>query len=153
MKSLTYNVIVSVAVILSLTRTCRALAPPMSTTTRTCAANRESFGSSCSGGVTRRAAALSLIGSVLATGVITPGLVFATTDDNDAEAAAAAAAKERMRQRIADSKKNYRKSTDLVQQRKDTTDYSCVSETGSPCPEGLVPRAVQREIIGALEKK
>ena len=155
MKSLTYNVIVSVAVILSLTRTCRALAPPMSTTTRACTpANRESFGSSCSGGVTRRAAALSLISSVLATGVVTPGLVFAATVDNDAEAAVAAAAnKERMRQRIADSKKNYRKSTDLVQQRKDTTDYSCVAETGSPCPEGLVPRAVQREIIGALEKK
>jgi hypothetical protein len=154
MKSLTYNIIVSVAVILSLTRTCRALAPPMSTTTRTCTSDRESFGSSCSGGVTRRAAALSLISSVLATGVITPGLVFAATDDNNNDAeAAAAAAKERMRQRIADSKKNYRKSTDLVQQRKDTTDYSCVSETGSPCPEGLVPRAVQREIIGALEKK
>ena len=155
MKSLTYNVIVSVAVILSLTRTCRALAPPMSTTTRACTpANRESFGSSCSGGVvTRRAAALSLIGSVLATGIVTPGSVFAATVDNDTEAAVAAAAKERMRQRIADSKKNYRKSTDLVQQRKDTTDYSCVAETGSPCPEGLVPRAVQREIIGALEKK
>ena len=144
----------SVAVILSLTRTCRALAPPMSTTTRACTpANRESFGSSCSGGVTRRAAALSLIGSVLATGIVTPGSVFAATVDNDTEAAVAAAAKERMRQRIADSKKNYRKSTDLVQQRKDTTDYSCVAETGSPCPEGLVPRAVQREIIGALEKK
>ena len=155
MKSLTYNVIVSVAVILSLTRTCRALAPPMSTTTRACTpANRESFGSSCSGGVvTRRAAALSLIGSVLATGIVTPGSVFAATVDNDTEAAVAAAAKERMRQRIAESKKNYRKSTDLVQQRKDTTDYSCVAETGSPCPEGLVPRAVQREIIGALEKK
>jgi len=36
--------------------------------------------------------------------------------------------------------------------RKDSTDYSCVAETGSPCPEGLVPRAVQREIVGALEK-
>ena len=149
MKSITYKVIVSVSVILSLMHsTCRALAPPMSTT---CTSNREdSFGSSSGVTVTRRSAALSLIGSVLATGVFTPGLVFAATDDNDA---AAAAAKERMRQKIADSKKNYRKSTDLVQQRKDTTDYSCVSETGSPCPEGLVPRAVQREIIGALEKK
>ena len=57
-----------------------------------------------------------------------------------------------MRQRIADSKNNYRKSSDLVNQRKDTTDYSCVATTGSPCPEGLVPRAVQREIVGALEK-
>mmetsp|Transcript_18974 Transcript_18974/g.39825 ORF Transcript_18974/g.39825 Transcript_18974/m.39825 type:complete len:208 (+) Transcript_18974:180-803(+) len=83
-----------------------------------------------------------------------------TTTTNDDEplsdaaqkVAAAEAAKERMKQRIAASKKNYRKSTDLVMQRKDVTDYSCVSETGSPCPEGLVPRAVQREIVGALDK-
>lgn len=75
------------------------------------------------------------------------------TDTNVAEKEDAdKAAKERLRQRIADSKSNYRKSSDLVKQRKDTTDYSCVSETGSPCPEGLVPRAVQRELVGALEK-
>ena len=77
-------------------------------------------------------------------------------DDDTAEPApepaAAEAAKERMKQRIAESKSNYRKPTDLVKQRKDTTDYSCVSETGSPCPEGLVPRAIQREIVGVLEK-
>ena len=84
-----------------------------------------------------------------------PGLALAAAADEPTAAAekeAAEAAKERMKQRIAESKKNYRKSTDLVKQRKDTTDYSCVSETGSPCPEGLVPRAVQREIVGALEK-
>eukprot|EP00558_Chaetoceros_sp_UNC1202_P012095 CAMPEP_0197235016 /NCGR_PEP_ID=MMETSP1429-20130617/2571_1 /TAXON_ID=49237 /ORGANISM="Chaetoceros sp., Strain UNC1202" /LENGTH=89 /DNA_ID=CAMNT_0042693527 /DNA_START=447 /DNA_END=716 /DNA_ORIENTATION=+ len=72
--------------------------------------------------------------------------------EQQSEAAKAEAAKERMRQRIAQSKTNYRKPTDLVKERKLTTDYSCVSETGSPCPEGLVPRAVQREIVGVLEK-
>jgi hypothetical protein len=85
---------------------------------------------------------------------------MAADDDDDvnlpteqqSEAAKAEAAKERMRQRIAASKTNYRKPTDLVKERKDTTDYSCVLETGSPCPEGLVPRAVQREIVGVLEK-
>lgn len=74
------------------------------------------------------------------------------TVDQLSEAAKAEAAKERMRQRIAESKKNYRKSTDLVKARKENTDYSCVAKTGSPCPEGLVPRAVQRELVGALEK-
>lgn len=86
------------------------------------------------------------------------GLVFAAPravladEPAVSDADAAEAAKERMRQRIAESKKNYRKPTDLVKERKDTTDYSCVSETGSPCPEGLVPRVVQREIVGALDK-
>lgn len=69
------------------------------------------------------------------------------------EAAKKAAAKERMAQRIAESKLNYRKPTDLVIERKENTDYSCVSTTGSPCPEGLVPAAVQREIVGALQKR
>ncbi|KAL7544094.1 hypothetical protein ACHAXR_013544 [Thalassiosira sp. AJA248-18] len=88
-----------------------------------------------------------------------PNLAHASDNSLDSEpaeqlseAAKAEAAKERMRQRIADSKKSYRKPTDLVMTRKDSTDYSCVAETGSPCPEGLVPRAVQREIVGALEK-
>jgi hypothetical protein len=70
---------------------------------------------------------------------------------NDDAAVSAAAAKERMAQRIADSKLKYRKPTDLVKDRKDNTDYSCVAATGSPCPEGLVPRSVQRELVGALE--
>ena len=43
-------------------------------------------------------------------------------------------AKEKMRKRIEESKKNYRKPTDLVEERK-KTDYSCVLETGSPCPD------------------
>ena len=64
---------------------------------------------------------------------------------------AKAAARERMAQRIAESKKNYRKPTDLVKERKDTTDYSCVAQTGSPCPEGLVPREIQKGIVEALD--
>jgi hypothetical protein len=69
------------------------------------------------------------------------------------EAAQKAAAKERMAQRIAESKLKYRKPTDLVIERKENTDYSCVSTTGSPCPEGLVPVEIQRELIGVLQKK
>ena len=64
---------------------------------------------------------------------------------------AKADARERMAQRIAESKKNYRKPTDLVKERKDTTDYSCVAQTGSPCPEGLVPREIQKGIVEALD--
>lgn len=75
-----------------------------------------------------------------------------TTDNIIDEAAAKQAAKERMAQRIADSKLKYRKPTDLVQDRKDNTDYSCVASTGSPCPEGLVPTAVQRELLKAFQK-
>jgi len=136
-----------------------------------CAHSSTSSSNSDGGGLTRRSASASVIHSIFTigsvctavtagTGMTHPVRVYATTGTatdekkNDAEAAAAAAAaKERMKQRIADSKTNYRKSTDLVKQRKDTTDYSCVSDTGSPCPEGLVPRAIQREIIGAIEKK
>mmetsp|Transcript_2817 Transcript_2817/g.8282 ORF Transcript_2817/g.8282 Transcript_2817/m.8282 type:complete len:185 (-) Transcript_2817:456-1010(-) len=69
------------------------------------------------------------------------------SDDDKAKAEA----RERMAQRIAESKKNYRKPTDLVKERKDTTDYSCVAQTGSPCPEGLVPREIQRGIVQALD--
>lgn len=98
--------------------------------------------------VTRRSAAFTIMSSVF----VIPASSRAIDEATDVEKEDAEAAKERMRQRIADSKRKYRKSSDLVKQRKDTTDYSCVSETGSPCPEGLVPRAVQREIVGVLEK-
>jgi len=112
--------------------------------------------------VTRRSAAFSVLSCVFAIpglalaadelNVPVPVAVVAQEDVLESEAAKAEAAKERMRQRIAESKKSFRKPTDLVKQRKDTTDYSCVSDTGSPCAEGLVPRAVQREIVKALEK-
>jgi len=103
--------------------------------------------------VTRRSATFAVLGLVF----VSPGVALADAgtgvdDDATQKDAAVEAAKERMRQRIAASKKNYRKPTDLVKERKENTDYSCVAATGSPCPEGLVPRAVQREIIGALEK-
>mmetsp|Transcript_24787 Transcript_24787/g.59793 ORF Transcript_24787/g.59793 Transcript_24787/m.59793 type:complete len:175 (+) Transcript_24787:63-587(+) len=95
----------------------------------------------------RRSAAVSIIGLAFAT----PASVLAD-EPAASDADAPEEAKERMRKRIAESKKNYRKPTDLVKERKDTTDYSCVSDTGSPCPEGLVPKAVQREIVGVLDK-
>mmetsp|Transcript_27283 Transcript_27283/g.58384 ORF Transcript_27283/g.58384 Transcript_27283/m.58384 type:complete len:134 (-) Transcript_27283:328-729(-) len=101
-----------------------ALAPMTSSVSSPVETKSEAF-------VTRRSAAIAVIGSALAV----PGLAFAANDQTEAEKAAAEAARERMRQRIAESKKNYRKGSDLVKQRKETTDYSCVAETGSPCPE------------------
>mmetsp|Transcript_10978 Transcript_10978/g.25980 ORF Transcript_10978/g.25980 Transcript_10978/m.25980 type:complete len:127 (+) Transcript_10978:94-474(+) len=81
--------------------------------------------------VTRRSAAFAVMGAIF----VAPGLASAADELTDAQKAAAEAAKERMRQKIAESKKNYRKASDLVKQRKETTDYSCVADTGSPCPE------------------
>jgi len=110
----------------------------------------------------RRSSLFALVGlggtSVLA--VSTEAAVAVIDIDNspspsniDDESAQKAAAKERMAQRIAESKLKYRKPTDLVIERKENTDYSCVSTSGSPCPEGLVPAAVQRELVGVLQKK
>eukprot|EP00536_Pseudo-nitzschia_multiseries_P007556 jgi/Psemu1/18206/gm1.18206_g len=82
--------------------------------------------------VTRRSAAFAMMGGVF----LAPGLASAADEVTDEQKAAAEAARERMRQKIAESKKNYRKTSDLVKTRKETTDYSCVAETGSPCPEG-----------------
>ena len=134
-----------VVLLISLRESCHALAPTSPSTSAVRPPASATF-------VTRRSAAFAIMGSVF----IIPTSAHAideVTDTNVAEKEDAdKAAKERLRQRIADSKSNYRKSSDLVKQRKDTTDYSCVSETGSPCPEGLVPRAVQRELVGALEK-
>ena len=94
--------------------------------------------------VTRRSAAFAMIGSVF---VAAPDLAFAAdVDDAAAQKAAAEAAKERMRQKIADSKKNYRSTAALVKDRKETTDYSCVAETGSPCAQGL--ERVKETFIG-----
>ena len=112
----------------------------------------------------QRRAAFGLIGTTLMTATVVavapePTLAADADGGKDeavqkaaADAAAKQAAKERMEQRIAESKKNYRKPTDLVKSRKDNTDYSCVAATGSPCPEGLVPTAVQKTVLGALEK-
>mmetsp|Transcript_8773 Transcript_8773/g.13186 ORF Transcript_8773/g.13186 Transcript_8773/m.13186 type:complete len:175 (-) Transcript_8773:224-748(-) len=157
---------VAVAPIASiLCTTCNALAPPKhsspvstSSSTRKMNINESSpstFTNNDAFQTTRRSATFSIISSIFAI----PSLAHAASENSLesepqelSEAEKAEAAKERMRQRIADSKKSYRKPTDLVMTRKDSTDYSCVAETGSPCPEGLVPRAVQREIVGALEK-
>jgi hypothetical protein len=103
-----------------------------------------------------RRSLLAMLGTIgLAAVAVAPesSLAAATAVDDDGgdEASQKAAAKERMAQRIADSKLKYRKPTDLVKDRQDNTDYSCVATTGSPCPEGLVPTSVQRELIGAFE--
>lgn len=112
-----------------------ALTPIQSTTATT-----EAF-------LTRRSAAFSLLNCIftvpsLAHAVDEPESTAAAQKDNsylkvESEAAKVDATKERMRQRIAESKKNYRKPTDLVKERRETTDYSCVSDTGSPCLKKL----------------
>mmetsp|Transcript_53003 Transcript_53003/g.128582 ORF Transcript_53003/g.128582 Transcript_53003/m.128582 type:complete len:148 (-) Transcript_53003:20-463(-) len=107
--------------------------------------------------VSRRSTLAFILTTVAAASVpVLPALADTTGDDDDEEEEARQlklAAQERMAQRIADSKKNYRKPTDLVQERKENTDYSCVAAAGSPCPEGLVPRQVQKGIVEALETR
>ena len=151
-----YSVFAVVIALLALNpiTTSHALAPPVAKTPPSTYTQNEVS-------ISRRSAAFSIFGGMIAA---IPTLARAADNDDDpvpsaaedesslSEAARAEAAKERMRRRIAESKKNYRKSADLVQARKENTNYSCVAETGSPCPEGLVPRAVQREIVGALER-
>lgn len=84
-----------------------------------------------SSAVCRRSA---LTGILFFAGVPTMALAADANGEDDAAAQKAAAA-ERMKQKIAASKQNYRKPTDLVKDRKANTDYSCVSATGSPCVE------------------
>ena len=83
--------------------------------------------------MTRRSAALTAIGSAFATAVIAPGMAFAE-ELTPEEKAAIARAKENMKKKIEASKKSYRKTNDLVKQRKETTDYSCLDKA---CPDGL----------------
>ena len=76
-------------------------------------------------------------------GALLSGGVGAAVADDAAEAAEAKAAAEKARQeqlkaKIAASKTKYRKADSLYEQRKQV-DYSCVSKTGSPCPEGPDP--------------
>jgi len=40
-----------------------------------------------------------------------------------------------LKEKIAASKKNYRKASDYMDERFTTVDYSCVADTGSPCKE------------------
>jgi hypothetical protein len=67
---------------------------------------------------------MAVVGSVFA--VAAPA--FAKEEQSPEEKEAIAAAKERMRKKIEDSKKSYRKTSDLVKERKDTTDYSCLDK-------------------------
>ena len=83
--------------------------------------------------MTRRSAALVTIGSAFSFAVtVAAAPAFAaakeeiSSEEKEAIAIANVAAKERMRKKIEDSKKNYRKTSDLVKERKDTTDYSCL---------------------------
>jgi hypothetical protein len=84
--------------------------------------------------MTRRSAALAVIGSAF----VVAAPAFAKEELSPEEKEAIAVAKERMRKKIEDSKKSYRKTSDLVKERKDTTDYSCLDKdcSGSTESEG-----------------
>ena len=84
--------------------------------------------------MTRRSATMAVIGSVFA--VAAPA--FAKEEQSPEVKEAIALAKERMKKKIEDSKKSYRKTSDLVKERKDTTDYSCLDKdcSGSTESEG-----------------
>ena len=77
--------------------------------------------------MTRRSAVMAVIGSAFA--VVTP--VFAKEELTDEEKDFIEFQKEKMRKKIEASKKSYRTTDDLVKQRKDTTNYTCLLE----CPD------------------
>ena len=64
---------------------------------------------------------------------LTPRDALAAEPISPEEAEAKRLKDERLKQKIADSKKTYRKADTLYESRK-TVDYSCVTSTGSPCP-------------------
>ena len=73
--------------------------------------------------MTRRSAAFAVFGTAVAT-VAVP--VFAKEELTEEEKAFIEYQKEKMQKKIEASKNNYRKTNDLVKQRKDTADYSCL---------------------------
>ena len=80
--------------------------------------------------VTRRSAAMAVIGSAFA--VATPA--FAKEELTEEEKAYIEFQKEKMRKKIEASKKNYRTTNDLVKERKQTVNYTCLLDP-SKCPD------------------
>eukprot|EP00533_Pseudo-nitzschia_delicatissima_P016617 CAMPEP_0197282578 /NCGR_PEP_ID=MMETSP1432-20130617/24380_1 /TAXON_ID=44447 /ORGANISM="Pseudo-nitzschia delicatissima, Strain UNC1205" /LENGTH=127 /DNA_ID=CAMNT_0042749533 /DNA_START=23 /DNA_END=406 /DNA_ORIENTATION=- len=80
--------------------------------------------------MTRRSAVMAVIGSAFA--VATPA--FAKEELTDEEKDFIEFQKEKMRKKIEASKKSYRTTDDLVKQRKDTTNYTCLLDP-SKCPD------------------
>ena len=93
--------------------------------------------------MTRRSAAtaFAVMGSAV---LVAAAPAVAKEEQSQEEKEAIAQAKERMRQKIAASKKNYRKTADLVQDRKETTDYSCLVFKDCPA-EGTTTQLLEEK--------
>jgi hypothetical protein len=61
--------------------------------------------------------------------------------------------KREMKEKIAASKKNFRKGDSYAMERFTTVDYSCVADTGSPCKEGksVFPSDEKIRVDGKIE--
>mmetsp|Transcript_1645 Transcript_1645/g.2250 ORF Transcript_1645/g.2250 Transcript_1645/m.2250 type:complete len:148 (+) Transcript_1645:61-504(+) len=94
-----------------------------------------------------------LIKSSLAVGAISVGVAVSTPLSNSAMEETAPKTEEKreetpeerkariLKEKIAASKKNYRKVDSYTKERFSTVDYSCVADTGSPCkqPKSVFP--------------
>ena len=96
--------------------------------------------------LSRRSAALALIGTTIASTAVAPA--FAKDDLTPEEKEFIEYQKEKMRKKIEASKKNYRKTNDLVDMRKKTTDYSCLDKQCND--ENGEPQKKQNFVSGLL---
>jgi mannitol-specific phosphotransferase system IIBC component len=73
-------------------------------------------------------------GSISLVGLVAPSVLAAENTDENAETTEQKKARE-LKEKIAASKKNFRKADNYAKERFTTVDYSCVADTGSPCKE------------------
>ena len=109
--------------------------------------------------VSRRHALDRLVGlgiSVSLVGFVAPPPALADVEnnaqDNNPETLKDKNARE-LKEKIAASKKNYRKGSDYAKERFTTVDYSCVADTGSPCkePKSVFPSDEKIALDGKVE--
>jgi hypothetical protein len=75
-------------------------------------------------------------GSLSLVGLVTPPAVAAETAESNSKPETMEEKKARqLKEKIAASKKNFRKADSYAKERFTTVDYSCVADTGSPCKE------------------
>jgi glutathione S-transferase len=75
-------------------------------------------------------------GSVSVLGLVAPPAVAVEKQAEDDKPETPQEKKSReLKEKIAASKKNFRKADSYAQERFTTVDYSCVADTGSPCKE------------------
>ena len=75
-------------------------------------------------------------GSLSLVGLVVPPAIAAETAESKSKPETMEEKKARaLKEKIAASKKNFRKADDYAKERFTTVDYSCVADTGSPCKE------------------